>query len=267
MTSNEILKADVLDILFDNRNKQYGAYALRKKYNARLGLALAVSLSTALLLFLLIRPGSSKSISDISDGHDPVVIEHEITFAKKPEALIPKRKMPVPQIRQQIFVSPVIRQDRLVRNPPPDLDALSRSLISDKTLDGAVPTGQVTIPQNAGLNSTEQREPAVSSESKPVDKEPEFPGGQEAWLNFLRKNLSSPEDLQEGEKRTVEVRFTVDKDGTVTGFQIVQSAGKSFDNEVIRVLKKMPKWRPAIQNGLTVERSYTQPVTFIGVEQ
>lgn len=267
MTSNEILKADVLDILFDNRNKQYGAYPLRKNYNHRLGLALAVSISTALLVFFLIRPGSSKSIVNISDGHDAVVIEHEIALAKKHEIVLPKKKMPIPQLRQQNFGHPIIRKDNLVHNPPPDLTSLSHSLISDITANGAVPTGQVTIPENPEPSQTGLQEPKTKSESKPVDKEPEFPGGRDAWINFLRKNLSSPEGLEEGEKKTVQVRFVVDRDGTVTGFQIVQSAGKSFDNEVIRVLRKMPKWTPAIQNGLAVERSYTQPVTFIGVEQ
>lgn len=60
MTSNEILKADVLDILFDNRNKEYGAYALRKKYNTRLSMALGISLSAALLLFVLLPVNHSK---------------------------------------------------------------------------------------------------------------------------------------------------------------------------------------------------------------
>ena len=76
-----------------------------------------------------------------------------------------------------------------------------------------------------------------------------------------------PEELESGERKKVEIRFIVSAEGFVTRFEVVQSAGSSFDNEVIRVLKKMPKWKPAVQNGLAVARSYTQPVTFIGVEQ
>jgi len=59
----------------------------------------------------------------------------------------------------------------------------------------------------------------------------------------------------------------VGEDGVVTAFQIIQSAGSVYDNEVLRVLKKMPKWKPAIQNNLPVARSFTQPVTFMGVTE
>ena len=75
-----------------------------------------------------------------------------------------------------------------------------------------------------------------------------------------------PDDLQAGEKKKVLIRFQVDADGSVTGFEVLQSAGNTYDNEVIRVLKKMPKWKPAIQNNLPVSRSFTQPVIFMGVE-
>jgi protein TonB len=88
-----------------------------------------------------------------------------------------------------------------------------------------------------------------------------------AWVKFLSANLITPSDLDAGEKKTVMIRFKVSTDGTVNGFEIIQSAGSIYDNEVIRVLKKMPKWKPAIQNGHTVSTSFTQPVTFMGVEQ
>jgi len=63
------------------------------------------------------------------------------------------------------------------------------------------------------------------------------------------------------------IKFIVDADGSVTGFTVVRSGGYAFDNEVIRVLRKMPKWKPAIQNGHAVTVSFTQPVTFVGLEE
>jgi len=264
MTSNEILKADVLDILFDNRNKQYGAYILRKNYNKRLGLALGASLSTVLLLFILF-PKNNFSGNFLNKDHGEVLIRSIDVPKPIKNEVLPKPKTIEQPVRQHQFTRLVMVEK--TTEPPPDVRIFTHTGISDVTQDGAIPTGKVIIPQNPGPNKTEVQEPNTKQDFKAIEKEPEFPGGQEAWINFLRKNLSSPEDLQEGEKKTVQVRFIVDKDGTVTGFQIVQSAGKSFDNEVIRVLKKMPKWKPAIQNGLAVERSYTQPVSFIGVEQ
>ena len=115
-----------------------------------------------------------------------------------------------------------------------------------------------------------KKQPATTAEEKPfepVERVPEFPGGMKAWTNFLSNNLETPSQLESGEKKTVMIRFKVATDGSVTGFEVVLSAGSVYDNEVIRVLKKMPKWKPAIQNGHIVATSFTQPVTFVGVEQ
>ena len=68
MTSHEILKADLLDILFDNRNKQYGAYALRRQYDSRLSMALGIALSTIVLLIFFLKPGSSTASNSLAEG-------------------------------------------------------------------------------------------------------------------------------------------------------------------------------------------------------
>jgi protein TonB len=98
-----------------------------------------------------------------------------------------------------------------------------------------------------------------------IRREPEFPGGTKAWLDFLNRHLTVPGDLEEGETITVMIRFEVGVDGTVKNFEVVQSGGKRFDSEVIRVLKKMPKWKPAIMDNVPVARYFTQPVTFMGL--
>jgi protein TonB len=76
-----------------------------------------------------------------------------------------------------------------------------------------------------------------------------------------------PDELQAGERRTVQVKFWVGEDGSVSRLEVVQSGGAAFDNEVIRVLRKMPKWQPAVQNGHPVAVTFTQPVTFQSVEE
>jgi protein TonB len=86
-------------------------------------------------------------------------------------------------------------------------------------------------------------------------------------MNFLQRNLNAPSGLEPGEKKTVSIRFFVSVDGEITDFEVIQSAGRAFDNEVIRVLKKMPRWKPAIQNGQPIARAFTQPVTFVGMEE
>ena len=94
---------------------------------------------------------------------------------------------------------------------------------------------------------------------------PEFPGGVEGLKRYLLRNLREPEGLQPGEKVVVLIRFVVDKDGSIDEATIVQSGGH-FDQEVLRVIKKMPRWKPGIQNNRFVAVYYTLPVTFVGFE-
>jgi periplasmic protein TonB len=264
MTSNEILKADMLDILFDNRNKQYGAYALRKTYNNRLGAALGISLSTVMFLFFLIPKNKS---STIIDGDRGQVELRTIQIPNETKKIIPPpvKRIVQPVFRQKQFTSLIMVNKKTV-DPPPDIRDLTTSIISNKTVDGQIPDNAAPAINQSVPVATEKQEKTVAKEM-PVQREPEFPGGQQAWLNFLQKYLIAPEELEAGEKKMVAIRFSVSEEGVVTNFQVIQSAGASYDNEVIRVLKKMPKWKPAIQNGQPVARAFTQPVTFMGVEQ
>jgi protein TonB len=86
-------------------------------------------------------------------------------------------------------------------------------------------------------------------------------------MDFLSRNLLTPGDLEAGQKRSVLVRFSVSEDGSVNQFEIVQSCGEAFDREVLRVLRKMPRLKPAIQNGSPVSVLFTQPVTFVAMEE
>lgn len=265
MTSNEILQADLLDILFDNRNKQYGAYTLRRNYNYRLTLALGLSLSSVLLLFLLFPSGRIRPGGIVHAQPDVTVTTVDLPEPVKKIIPPPVTKTPQKQFSQQRFTKMIIVNKQTV-DPPPDLRLLEQRLISTRTLEGP--------PAVPGISMVEQDPPApAKAESEnsggfvPVEREPQFPGGQRAWLQFLQRNLVAPEELEAGERKTVSIRFFVAIDGAVTAFQVLQSAGKSFDNEVIRVLKKMPKWTPALQNGQPVARAFTQPVTFVGLEQ
>jgi protein TonB len=265
MTSNEILKADVLDILFDNRNKLYGAYALRKGYNNRLFMALGISLSTILLFILLSKiPGSPGPIVHTGGG-DELVVDHVIPpDIKRVDPIIPKRVI-LPQVKTANLSTIDIKEDKLVHTTVADQATLKISAISNVNLDGVIPKdiAVIKVPE-ATVPVKDDPKPAASSNI--VQKEPEFPGGEQAWLNFLQKNLVAPGELEAGDKKTVAIRFQVSPEGVVTNFEVMQSAGRAYDNEVIRVLRKMPRWKPAIQNGQPVARSFTQPVTFVGIE-
>ncbi|HTJ11069.1 MAG TPA: energy transducer TonB, partial [Dinghuibacter sp.] len=97
----------------------------------------------------------------------------------------------------------------------------------------------------------------------PIEKMPEFPGGEEALRRFFMRYLQTPDELESGAKVKVMIRFVVGKDGSLSAYAVQQSGGQIFDNEVVRVLKKMPKWTPGIQNGKPVAVYFSLPVTFM----
>ena len=268
MTHQQLLTADVLDILFEHRNKLYGAYALRKTYPSRLAKALVLAIASIVLLLVLVRPRPDAHMVHPPVAIDPVV---PIEMPKEKKGLPPPAPTPAASrsMAQKKWTSQIKIVDDKVWKPEdmPKQEELSQAAISTINAAGDIPADNhpplITDPKSTGhMAATESGETFLA-----VEREPQFPGGRQAWLDFLSRYLIAPADLQAGEKKTVLVRFLVDAEGRVTDFEVVQSAGIRFDNEVLRVLKKMPRWQPAIQNGHHVAVSFTQPVTFIGTEE
>lgn len=268
MTSQQILQTDLLDILFEKRNKLYGAYQLRRMYQQQLVKALTLAIGSAFVLLLFFKPANVATRVEEEKG---TVVEVDQIVPLEQQKKVEPPKLPQaskpPQVRQQTFVDNIVITEKEISHPLPPQVAFDHAAVSDRTADGDDVAGQLPVMTESKDNGTGngQPEPQEKKEIKP-DRQPQFPGGMQAWLLFLERNLHVPEELESGEKRTALVRFHVAEDGSITRFQVVQSAGSAFDNEVIRVLKKMPKWTPAMQAGQPVAVSFTQPVTFLGLE-
>lgn len=265
MTNKEILQADLLDILFEHRNKAYGAYALRKNYNQRLQLALIISLGAALVLVLI---NFGKEAVPGQTPVPPDLVIHTVNFTKnKPREAEPSRARIQPPRRQTTYVSRIAIVDDRQRVDVPTKDQIDPSSVSAENVSGIESARAVEPihPESTGGNpkgtQDETEERVVFRQS-----DAQFPGGIESFKKFLTKNLVTPDDLQVEEKKTVLVRFKVDVDGSISNTEILQSGGDKYDREVLRVLHKMPKWVPATQNGVKVATWFTQPVSFIGVE-
>lgn len=266
MTGNEILKADMLDILFENRNKLYGAYTLRKYYNHRLFLSLVLALSVVIFLFLFVfKVESDKTQAQI----EYKIVEIVDAFLPPPEPIkkpAPSQSRPAStqKASQQAFIDNVEIVNRDVTKAMPvqsDLINISDQDMIGKNINISYPPA-IPVREN-NVIPVQHNQPAEA----PIQREPEFPGGSDAWVKFLRDHLQAPGQLEIGEKKTVLIKFLVSGDGSVTGFEVLQSGGRIYDKEVIRVLKLMPRWKPAIQNNKPVSRSFTQPVTFMGLEE
>lgn len=273
MTNNEILKADLIDILFENRNKAYGAYAIRKSYDATLLRALFAGLSVAVLFVLAGRIKSPDKSVALPAKKDSIVVRTYVIPQKKIEQPVQQKQ----EARQKAAVKTAkvkftsridIRKDDQVKTAVTTVENLSDKTPGDDDSKGKPDDGTVKAPDNPG---TGKGNGDTDDKTSPVnfiaqERNAEFPGGPEALHRYLSKNLRTPDDLESGEKKVVKVRFRVDIDGTVNGFEVVSTGGRDFDDEVLRVCKKMPRWEPALQNGINVPVFYMIPVTFVGAE-
>lgn len=269
MTNKEILHTDMLDILFEHRNKIYGAYALRREYHYRLGIALGITLTTVLFITLFASFGKNDDGNNnpFHDKGGVIISPYEEIIPEEPERpREPERPQPNSEVDYQ---TPIIVKNEDADEILPDLDAINHSEISNRNIDGNPPDGtQKPDEENYGNgNMVETPDPQPAPEPNLPSYPPAFPGGESAWLGFLRKFLQAPGELEPGERKEVIIRFWIDEEGAPSKFEIVKSAGSSFDKEVLRVMKKMPKWEPAVQNGRKVPAVFSQPVIFIGVQE
>jgi periplasmic protein TonB len=278
MTNKEILQSDMLDILFEKRNKAYGAYALRRGYDHRMLLALGSGLAIIFSVVLFNMIGSNSNVPDNPlPGKETITISTiEIPEApekpKDPEK--PKEKPAAPKVIKQVATvkntaNIKIEPDKVLKTTEmPEVTDLKDNQTGTENIAGEKPGNIVTTTEKpANTGNSEGTGTEKSSDFIINERAPEFPGGEEALARFLSRNLNTPEELEAGQKKAVRIRFTVGSDGSISVLEIVQTGGDKFDKEVLRVCKKMPRWKPAVQNGMHVPVSYVLPVTFIGTEQ
>lgn len=271
MTTREIMQASVLDIVFEHRNKDYGAYELRRQYEKRLWLSLALALSligVAALLPTLKK--NSAAVVPVPDRKPTVVIQEVHLRPDKPQETVREkpRTKAAPKTAARQYTSQIrIKPDTEVKATVPDMRDLDDKRVDTYNQDGP-PVKGPELPETppSGGTGTGTGDAPAAPDFEARELQPEFPGGDAALRRFLASHLQSPEELESGERKLVKIRFVILKDGSVSEPEILQSAGSSFDREVVRVMKKMPRWKPAVQNGIPVSVTYMLPVSFVGME-
>jgi periplasmic protein TonB len=263
MKAEEILKSDVLDILFEDRNKNYGAYELRRNYAGRLQKALAICAS---LLLVVLTTGFVMAKN--SKVEKPVDYVTDVQLVDQVKEKPPVIEQPKPQVVEQQTASikntiPLIVKDNIFTEVPPQ-EEMEGKTIALVTRDG-VEEETVHPPINEGPigNSEETIKPKKEVYEEKfwrVELMPTYPGGMEALIKFLQRNLKSPSELEQPVQ--VVIQFVVAKDGSITELVINKSGGNEFDKEVQRVIKMMPNWVPGEQNGHPVAVYFNLPVTF-----
>jgi len=125
-------------------------------------------------------------------------------------------------------------------------------------------TTSYQVYENGALIKEWALEPSPIIDVAEIDEKPaEFPGGQSAWLAYLGKNIKGPKTLNtEGITGQILAKVVIDRTGHVKTVEIIKGLHPVFDEEVIRAIKKSPKWKPARQNGRNVSATFTQPISF-----
>ena len=252
METNKILNADILDILFEGKNKAYGAYELRKTYNKRITIAVAGVAFNCLLFFLtqLFANDNDKEKKGII-VKDVSLIDMKEPDVKKPEPPIVKPpKVDPPKVAIAKYTQLVIVKDNEVKEPLPEAAELNDTKIGLVNQDGVKDDTYVAPPVEQGtsiVEATKKDEEDYEKTLIKVEKEAKFPGGFEGWKRYLERNLNSNVAVDDGAPTgnyTVKVQFVVDKQGGISNVQAIEvpKACPSCGAEAIRVIKKGPKW-------------------------
>ena len=276
MEANKILNVDILDIIFDGKNKSYGAYQLRKNYNKTLTKALIITGSVLLLIFLgtlaanVINKNSKKENIDVIDTQMAEIKKDEPPPPPPPPP--PPTPPPPPEVNQVKFTPPKIVKDEEVKPDEKIEEIKEDQVISTKTVESENKVQIVQAPvEDKGTQVVEvpKKDDDENKVFNKVEVEASFPGGEAAWRRYLQNNLDANTPIDNGAPEgtySVIVRFIVSRDGSISDVVAETKHGYGMEAEAVKIIKKGPKWTAALQNGRNVNAYRRQPITFVVAE-
>lgn len=274
MSKIDLISSDWVDLVFEGRNKAYGAYRLRKSTTKRNILAMVAVVLLLIVAFIIL---TVKNFVDEQRAKVAMTQVAELTNYDQPKkkAEVKQKKVEVEpervveRVKSSIkFTAPVIKKDEEVK---PDEELKTQDeLMSTKTA-----IGTFDVKGNDDANGEILKAKEVIAEPEPpkheeenkvfdiVEQQPLFPGGPTALMKYLSENTKYPVVAQEnGVQGRVTVQFVVEKDGSISDVHVLRGVDPSLDKEAVRVVKSMPRWTPGKQNGSAVRVKYQVPVTF-----
>lgn len=274
MNATNIYSNDFLDILFAGRNKDYGAYDLRRSQDRRLRNAIIGTASLALVIIGGYVIDSRLMAADMHKREivfkDDIVLTNidpleKVTPVTPPPPVRPSS--PPPASSSIKYNTPKITTEDVINEVPP-IESIGNKTVGLKTTPGDDINGV-----DAPIPGTRIGGDPVVEPPKPVDHSgvfttveinPSFPGGEAALAKFLQKNIRYPRMALENDiTGKVSVQFIVDWEGNITGIKFINNRlGGGLEEEAMRVVKIMPKWNPGKQNGQAVNVQFNLPVAF-----
>ena len=274
MSKVDLIDNSWVELVFENKNKAYGAYQLRKETGKRNVKAMIIVFAT--IAAIIVAAWAKVAIENAMPKKVAIETDVELSkLAQKKEAKV-ERKEPVKvEMEQKVvekvkssvkFTAPEIKKDEDVK-PEDELKS------QDDLAKTNTAIGSFDVKGNDEAEGEVLKAKEVIAEEKPKEEEtkvfdvveqmPQFPGGQQALFEYLSKNIKYPVIAEEnGVQGRVIVTFVVERDGSITDVKVVKSVDPSLDKEAQRVVKAMPHWIPGKQNGSAVRVKYRVPVTF-----
>lgn len=269
-TTSEPIGLSYDDIIFQTRNRAYGAFALRKQYRPTLSRALG--LGVVLFLGALSAPTLyARFWPHALVNRDQSMTEVTLTKLAEPPveppiSLPPPETAPAVNTVRNLPLIVMPEADVVDESLPPTTDQLKDATSGTETAQGTGDVEVIAAPEASAPTLTEKAlevEPKDEAPFVTVEQQPEYPGGLDALRTFLSKNLNYPRAAaSSGVSGRVYVSFVVNTDGSLTDIQVLKGIGFGCDEEAVRVMHKMPHWRPGKQSGRTVRVKYNLPISF-----
>lgn len=265
MDINKILTSDSLDLIFEGREKDYGAYELRKSYNKRILVALLLMFFTASLF----SGGAIWSNRNLGKKKKAEIFVQDMVMQKNIEE--PEKKIePIPpppeppKVEMQKFTPPkIVPPNEVNPEEPPPINTEIESP-GPKNVEG--PKSEIIAPPvEVSTGPTQVPDEETDKIFTSVQIQSTFPGGPEAWAKFLTRTLNRDLPVENGAPAgiyKVIVSFVVSRDGSISDVKAENDPGYGTAAEAVRVIQKGPKWTPAEQNGHKVIYRHRQVIGF-----
>ncbi|OYU84782.1 MAG: energy transducer TonB [Flavobacterium sp. BFFFF2] len=258
----DIFNGKWLDLVFEGRNKAYGAYELRKETNKVTTRSLVIGV--AIFGLAVCTPMLIKMIPSGSDDDALDVKIQTIKLPPKDQERpkdLPPPPPPPPKVDQVKFVKPVVAKTEEIVEEILEVKDIKEKKIGDETIKGD-PDAPLRIEEEVGNGPAQQvvEEDNTLYNTNGIEVKPEFPGGIEKFYKFIASNFRYPEDESFQGGRVI-VSFVVEKDGSLTDIKIVRDPGFDTGKEAERVLRKCGKWVAGEQNGKKVRCAYVLPIS------
>lgn len=252
-----------LDDLFEGKNTRYGAYPLRQNHLSILAKALGGSMLSVGLLWV-VPMLYQQLLAPEEDQKKPALKVVPYAHLEAPPPIEeppppPEYKAPPKPKKTRKFTEPVVKPDEEVQEAPmPTQEELSEVATGSEDVVGDTSGAETTVQGDTLHQEPTSEEPFVA-----VEHMPEFPGGTQALLRYLRSHIQYPEIARElGIEGRVVVQFVIHKDGSISSVEVVRGVAPVLDEEAIRVVQAMPPWKPGRQRDRAVPVRYAIPINF-----